>query len=234
MENINQSFTSPGISNIAPALSKAQGQVSAVKKTQTAKMGSFSYKYAGLDAVFEAVKESMEKNGLSLIQRFVNNGDSYLHTLLVHDSGEFIDFGFYPLGMHKTHQERGSAITYARRYVICIIFCIAAEDDDDGNRANVSLERAKSKPKITPAFSCDDECVDFSQGVETSFKLARDENELQKIVAMHKAKFSAMDQGTDLEREKVKKLRELYNDAKKRFKEQPKKDEDNFDDEIPL
>jgi hypothetical protein len=137
-------ISSAAVNEISAALAKAQSEVGTVVKNQEAKAGTFSYKYAGLDAVYEAIRAAAAKNGLAIIQRFA---DTSLHTVISHSSGQWIDFGLYPLGTHQKHQERGSAITYARRYTISCVFGIAPEEDDDGATGNAGLGAGKPDAK---------------------------------------------------------------------------------------
>jgi hypothetical protein len=137
-------ITSPTIGTISAALAKAQAEVKEVVRNLTAHVQSekanYNYKYAGLDEVYKATRDAAAKNGLSLFQRFADGG---IHTILLHESGEWLDYGIYPLGTCSTHQQRGGAITYARRYVEGVVFKVAPEDDDDGVRGNEALGRQR-------------------------------------------------------------------------------------------
>lgn len=146
-------ISSTEIDKIGAALAKAQGDMKTVLKNKTGKVKGtnksgasyeYEYKYADLEAVREVVREVAAKNGLSLIQRPTGN---ILHTILLHQSGQWIDFGFYPLGESMRHQERGSAITYARRYVESCVYDIVSEEDDDGASGNENLAK---QPKAEP------------------------------------------------------------------------------------
>jgi hypothetical protein len=46
----------------------------------------------------------------------------------------------------ETAQAVGSAITYAKRYALAAILCVAADDDDDGSAAT-GLKRAVENPE---------------------------------------------------------------------------------------
>ena len=98
-----------------------------VKRDTDGQVGNTRYKYATIDSVLAVVHPLLSENGLALAQYV--DGDN-LRSILIHKSGEQIEFGSYALGQIGKHQERGSAITYGRRYQICSIFGIAQEDDD--------------------------------------------------------------------------------------------------------
>jgi hypothetical protein len=67
-----------------------------------------------------------------------------LVTTIYHESGESIS-GSHPLPDITDPQKFGSAITYARRYSICAILSITADEDDDANTA--SDRNSNSKPQ---------------------------------------------------------------------------------------
>ena len=106
----------------------------------------FKSRYADLAEIRDTVMPVLSKNGLALIQYTnVNDVGFFLITRLMHISGEFIE-GRYPLpeNMDKP-QSLGSAITYARRYMMAAICGITAEEDDDGNAAQNTHDRGPTK-----------------------------------------------------------------------------------------
>lgn len=123
---------------LAAALAKAQMAFPTIVRdkrvTVTSKKtgGSYSFTYAPLDSILAAVRAPLAANGLVLVQ-MLDGG--HLVTTLLHDSGGFLS-GRVELPMLTDDiQGLGSAITYLRRYAIQAVLGIAAEDDDDGNRA---------------------------------------------------------------------------------------------------
>lgn len=145
-------LSSEGINKISTALSKAQSEIKTVTKNKTGKVSGtakksgnyyeYSYKYADFEAVREAVRDVAAKHGLAIVMR--PDQDS-LHAILLHESGQWIDYGRYPLGVFEGHQVRGGAITYAKRYIESCIYDIATEEDDDANHAD-----ANTKPNVPP------------------------------------------------------------------------------------
>lgn len=125
-----------GLGGLVEALAKAQPEFKPVKRdkkvtVQTKTGGSYSFNYAPLESVLAAVQPALSKHGLSVIQIL---DDGYLETLLAHESGGFVS-GRIALPAGVDIQGLGSAITYLRRYALQALLGIAAEDDDDGNRA---------------------------------------------------------------------------------------------------
>jgi len=135
---------SDSIKNLSAALAKAQAKLQNAKNT--ADNPFYKSKYAPLGEVLDLVRPVLAENGLAVIQ-YPSSDDGKtisIHTMLVHESGEYIDFDPLTLTAEKiTPQGAGAAITYGRRYSVSGIFNIASEDDDDGN----SLEG--NKPKTT-------------------------------------------------------------------------------------
>lgn len=126
------------IDKIAAALAQAQGQLTNPEKTKTVNAGKYKYRYADLADVIDHVRPVLAANDLAAVQmvRASETGNT-LVTRLVHKSGQFLE-STYPLPRQAAAQEMGSAITYARRYSLCAILGIAAEDDDDGKKAGAA------------------------------------------------------------------------------------------------
>lgn len=127
---------SESITNISVALCKFQQECPAPKKNAT--NPHFKNKYAALDEIISTITPVLTKHGLSQIQSTTSEGENIgVKTLLIHESGEFIEFDTLWLPMGKVNaQGAGSSVTYARRYALCASLGIAAEEDDDGNNAS--------------------------------------------------------------------------------------------------
>ena len=129
---------SPEIKELASALSNAQKEFEPIKKT--ALNPFFKSKYATLDAVLDAVVETLQAYGLSVSQLPEPDG---LTTILMHKSGEWIKSKMNLCMDKQTAQAQGSAITYARRYALSAILNVASEPDDDGQEAS---KKTRKKP----------------------------------------------------------------------------------------
>jgi len=142
--------TSESISALAAALAKAQAVIEGAVKDRA--NPAFRSKYADLAAVWDAIREPLTKNGLSLVQMpDMVDGQPVLVTRLLHESGEWLE-GTYPLNPVKTDpQGYGSAITYARRYAAMAV-CGVCPEDDDGNAASGKSDKAApAATKAAPA-----------------------------------------------------------------------------------
>ena len=140
---------SESIKELAVALNKAQATL------QVAKKGSenpfFHSKYADLLSVWDACREALVSNGLSVVQiadiSFNADGKAVLETILMHTSGEWIKGRLPLLPVKPDPQAQGSAITYARRYSLSAIVGLCTEEDDDAEGA---MDRGKPTTKEKP------------------------------------------------------------------------------------
>lgn len=128
------------------AFIKAQAEI------QNARLDSnnphFKSQYASLESVLAAVKPSLNKHGIAVLQPIEErDGKQFIHTMLIHESGEKIE-GFSPIITEKnTAQAFGSGVSYSRRYALVAMLAIGA-DDDDGNEASAPVQRpAQPQPQ---------------------------------------------------------------------------------------
>lgn len=133
--------------NLATALAEFQRRLPRVDKSGRATVptktgGSYTYTYAGLDALSEVALPLLGEVGLAFLSRpTLVEGRFVLAYSLLHASGGRED-GEYPLPAGGTPQEIGSAITYGRRYSLCAVTGIAPSgEDDDGRAATVAARR---------------------------------------------------------------------------------------------
>ena len=134
------------IDRLASSLSAAQADIGAAERNK--KNQFIGNTYADLTAVMDAVRGPLTQNGLSVTQTFKPmEGQTYLVTTLLHESGQLMR-GFFPLLCVKDHHSQASAATYARRQSLAAITgcCPAGEDDDAEIAMRESREEAK-KPK---------------------------------------------------------------------------------------
>jgi len=119
----------------------------------------FRSKYTPLDTIVETIRPLLGKHGLVWMTLPVSSeGRPALFYRLAHaKTGEQIS-GTMPLLLGKEDsQGLGSAITYARRYSLCAVLNLVADDDDDGNAASPAgassapSGRVSSTDAATPA-----------------------------------------------------------------------------------
>ena len=131
------------LKNIYAAFVKAQAGFAPALKTSL--NPHFKSRYADLAACIDAVIDSLNTNGIAIVQRtHPDETGVTVETLFIHSSGESFSGGTLHVPAAKQDpQGYGSALSYARRYSLMAACGIAPEDDDDGN--------AGSKPKPAAA-----------------------------------------------------------------------------------
>ena len=140
---------SDSIGKLSKALTAVQSNLKPASKD--ADNPFFKSKYADLNSVWDAARDLLGKNGLSVIQGNSVGLDNtvIVETILAHESGEWVQSELcLPLVKHDP-QGVGSAVTYGRRYGLAAIVGIVADIDDDGNHAsgkNNGGPQAQAKP----------------------------------------------------------------------------------------
>jgi len=139
-----------------------------------AKNPFFKSTYASLPKIIEAITEPLAESGLALTMFPID--ENSLYCLLMHTSGQWIEATYTMKPVKDTPQDKGSCITYARRYCISSILNLQIDDimnDDDGNKASGKTEvnAEKKAPvkddgkawlnKSTPEY---DKAVKYLQG----------------------------------------------------------------------
>lgn len=128
---------SESIVELSKALAKFQEEVKQPLKDKDNPF--FRSKYVPLENVVEAITDVAPKNGLSFVQWALNdeNGRVGVATMLMHESGEWIEFDAVHMKADKeTAQGAGALITYLKRYSLSAVFGITSDQDDDGNGAS--------------------------------------------------------------------------------------------------
>ena len=122
---------SESIKELTKALITFHVKVDTIKKD--AKNPFFKSSYASLSNILDGTNDALIESGLTVAQ--FPEGDYGLETILMHESGEWIQANFTMRPVKDDPQSRGSALTYARRYALAAILSLNIDDDDDGNLA---------------------------------------------------------------------------------------------------
>lgn len=138
------------LDQLATALAKAQASLSGAKKSAT--NPHFKNDYATLQDVWNAAREVLAPNGLSVVQTYEPTDGKLMNirTTLLHTSGQWIAGVLSMAPQQATPQGIASASTYGRRYGLASILGIVADEDDDGNNAE-EAGRAKPVYRAAPA-----------------------------------------------------------------------------------
>lgn len=134
------------IASLAGALSKAQAKIEGAKKDSN--NPHFKSKYADLASVWDACREALTSEGLSIAQMpgACASGQMEMTTMLMHSSGEWIRETLTIPLQKVDAQGYGSATTYARRYSLAAMVGVAP-DDDDGNAASAPNGADNNAPR---------------------------------------------------------------------------------------
>lgn len=132
------------IDKLVLALSKAQGAIGDIPRNRTVtvrpKSGGqeYSFKYATLSAIIEAIKKPLADNGLAYTQVISHDADGgfYVLTTTLYCGNQFLSSKVPLIAEGGSNQQFGSALTYMKRYALAAILGIAADEDDDGNAAD--------------------------------------------------------------------------------------------------
>lgn len=147
---------SDSINELLAALLEARKEISNPIKNAEAKgmKGGKAYKYANIEAVLDAIDAPCKKYGL-IVQQMHGKADHefWLLTRLTHAPSSQWQMWRSPLICSPTDSQAvGTSCTYARRYALQNMFCLAAEDDDGQAEAESKKAEAEAKEKSKPDF----------------------------------------------------------------------------------
>lgn len=123
--------------NLDKAIFEIQQEIEPIARSEKADIdGKYSYKYAGMPKVWEALKPLLKKHGL-LVKQPATTWDGhmmgdYIKTIVTHvESGESLTEHMRLIMRRDDPQAMGAAVTYAKRYQLGNIFGLITEDDND-------------------------------------------------------------------------------------------------------
>lgn len=161
---------SDSISELSKALTAFQKDAPKIEKTQEGKVSGsnkagktyeYTYKYADLAGIWDKIRGPLADNALSVIQSPTTmQSEAALTTLLVHESGQWVEDTMHLKTTQETPQGQGSAITYARRYQLCAMLGIVADSDNDArdNRILTPIQKRQlfnTAKKVLPELGDD-------------------------------------------------------------------------------
>lgn len=154
---IPRSNQSNEIKDLVSSLAKAQGQM---KPAIFNKLNPhFKSRYADFSSCMDACRQPLSDNGLAIIQSCETiDGKLLLVTTLAHTSGQWIKSEFPIISAKMDSQGIGSAMTYAKRYSLCGMCGVVADEDvDDDGESAVGRGKTKSNPKPPEPETFEDE-----------------------------------------------------------------------------
>ena len=205
--------TSETITKIIPAIHNVQQAVESISKTSKAEVGKYSYKYADMTTIWNAIKGQLKMNGLTIIQSPTNgNGQmmgDMLNTTIYHESGEFISETMNLVITRQDPQGVGGAITYARRYMLTAMFGLVTDDDNDASTQRLAdgemkkdwvraftIVMKKITPESTPTMNDFMKFMVETYGTHPTKVMAKDhQNVLETIRAFDPGESSEISDG---------------------------------------
>lgn len=139
---------------LAAALAAVQAELPEVGKNRTADVNNkdgrklYSYSYADLADVSAAVLPVLGKHGLAFaaFPGHQPDGKFGLRYYLLHSSGSSLE-GFFEIDDKGGMQLVGGRITYARRYCLCAVTGITADEDVDAKEDSQSRTVQRKPPQ---------------------------------------------------------------------------------------
>lgn len=139
------------IKDLVGSLAKAQG---VMRPAVFNKINPhFRSRYADFSSCMDACRVPLSENGIAVIQ-YCETIDTKLNlvTMLAHTSGQWMKSEFPLITSKMDSQGIGSAMTYAKRYSLCGMVGIVADEDSDDD-AETAVGRGKNespKPQAKP------------------------------------------------------------------------------------
>ena len=211
------------IDELMTAKSKADATLNNIKKDGKVEYSKTKYSYAVLEDVCNEVRKKYSKFELSFTQiPLYEEGINVLVTTLGHSSGQWIRCKMKIETQNAGSQAYGSALTYARRYSLVAMSCLAATDEDDDAQAAQGIWNIVDKTG-TIVIECANE-QEFLKNMDDQFASLINEGspgkQLDKLLVLMNANKKKIDEcamGKSL-RNKAQdirvKLREEINNAK--------------------
>lgn len=133
---------------------------------QTKENPFFHSSYAPLNEILDIIRPICNKHNCIISQDIKNENENInISTILIHESGEFIQQEGLSLPNEKnTAQAGGISVTYGRRYSIQAFFGIASEEDNDGN-----IKNGITREKIEQEFPNSIEMLEIGKEVPKEF-----------------------------------------------------------------
>lgn len=134
---------------IAAALAAAQTELrDPPRNKEGQRRNGKQTKYAGLDDILSTARPVLASHGIAISQPVeVIDGTPTLVSRLLHTSGETLQ-SVWILQSKGSPQERGSELTYARRYTLEGLIGVAATDDDDGQASSKQQPRVERRGQV--------------------------------------------------------------------------------------
>ena len=138
------------IKELLAALCNVQGEMPTMPKDKQ----GYSYRYTDFDTIVTTIKPLLKKNNIGFMQSLTMVGESpAITTRMFSQSGQYIqDTVTLPKVEMKgttAAQNMGASITYMKRYALCAMFGITADEDVDGVTQATQVAQSKQTGSTT-------------------------------------------------------------------------------------
>jgi hypothetical protein len=138
------------VDKLITALAEATIKFPVIEKTESVRIKAkdsgreFEFLYAPLEVINKAITKPLAESGLVILHiNAKENEKNILKTRLCHASGQWIQSQL-EFQNYTNAKDLGAILTYYRRYQICGLLNLAAEEDDDAERIDDRSETQKS------------------------------------------------------------------------------------------
>jgi len=149
--------TSEQVDNLSTALVVAQSEIGSVEHDcvvdYTFKGKRTHFQYTSLKKLIEAVKPALKKSNLAIVHCPKAEGTTVtVVSRLLHASGQWLETELTMEAASGGAHDIAGVITYAKRYNIASLLCVACGEDNDANEVD-SVYTATDEQKIFLAES---------------------------------------------------------------------------------
>jgi len=125
---MNDEKPDQGLANLVSALAQARAEFPPIPRTKTVATRSYTFKYAPLEVIMDAIKGSLSKHGICLAQTIK---DGCVVTLVGKDDC-LLELAPVPISFKDlSPQQVGALLTYTQRYSLRLALLLPTEDDDE-------------------------------------------------------------------------------------------------------
>lgn len=135
---------------IVAAIQNVQQQADYIRRDSNGQVGQGKFKYANLTSTWDAVKQLLKDNGLTVYQTPTYTADNkstgnFFKTTLYHTSGESLTEYMPMILTRQDPQAMGAAITFYRRYMLTTMLGLIPDDDNDAREQRLATLEQKKK-----------------------------------------------------------------------------------------
>lgn len=138
-------YQSMSLVNLLSALSNAQGDYQAVRFNR--KDAYFEEEYIDFDSIMRPLRPVLAQHGLSIIQQqqITPDGATMLHTILGHESGEWIESRTRILPAKEGPIGYASELMFQKRHAVMCLLGISVTNDASDDNAYAAMQPVRTK-----------------------------------------------------------------------------------------